>query len=40
MKSVVNGKAVGPDDLPAELLKILLEDDAGMSSFHNTIVDT
>lgn len=28
-----NGKAIGPDMLSAELLKLLLDDDAGLSSF-------
>lgn len=38
---MANKKAVGgPDELPAELLKLLLDGDAGPSSFHDIIVDT
>lgn len=39
-KIAVNGKAVGPDELPTELLKLLLYDDAGLSGFHETIFGT
>lgn len=39
-KSMAKGKAVGLDTLPAGLLKLLLDGDAGLTSLHNTIVDT
>lgn len=34
------GKEFGRDKLPAELLKSLLDNDAGVSKFHDTVVDT
>lgn len=39
-KYMSNEKAAGPDELPAELLRILLDDNPGLSIFHDTIVDT
>ena len=41
IRSLSNGKAVGPDELPAELLKILLDgnDTSGLQRFHAIIVD-
>lgn len=36
MEPLVNGKAVDPDSLPTELMKLLLDDDAGLISFHDT----
>lgn len=40
VKSMASGKAAGPDELPVELLKIPLDNDAVLSSFHDAIVDT
>ena len=41
IRSLLNGKAVGPVELPAELLKILLDgnDTSGLQRFHAIIVD-
>lgn len=39
MISVANGKIFGSYKLSVELLKLLFDDDAGLSSFHDTIVD-
>lgn len=33
VQSMVNGKSVSPDVLPAELLRLLLDNDAGLSRF-------
>lgn len=33
---LANRKAVGSDELPAELLRLLLENNAGLSKFHDT----
>lgn len=37
---MANGKAFGPNKLPVEPLNPLLDDDARLSSFHDTIVET
>lgn len=37
---MANGKAVDADELPAELLKHLLNDDTRLSSIQNIIVDS
>ena len=41
LRSMVNGKAVGPDELPAELLKLVLSDSSHeiLLAFHDIIVD-
>lgn len=37
---MASGRAVGLNELPAKLLKLLLDDDTGLCNFHNIIVDT
>lgn len=39
-KSVTNKKAVGPDELPPERLKLLPNEKVGRIRFHDTIGDT
>ncbi|CAB1101768.1 unnamed protein product [Ectocarpus sp. CCAP 1310/34] len=40
VREMVNRKAVGPDDLPAELIKLFLDGDQGLlREFHATVVD-
>ena len=41
LRSMVNGKAMGPDELPAELLKLVLSDSSHeiLLAFHDIIVD-
>ena len=41
LRSMVNGKAMGPDELPAELLKLMLSDSSHkiLLAFHDIIVD-
>ena len=41
LRSMVNGKAIGPDELPAELLKLVLSDSSHeiLLAFHDIIVD-
>ena len=41
LRSMVNGKAMGPDELPVELLKLVLSDSSHetLLAFHDIIVD-
>lgn len=39
MISMASVNATAPDELPADLLKLLLNDDVGLSSAHDTIVE-
>ncbi|CAB1103350.1 unnamed protein product [Ectocarpus sp. CCAP 1310/34] len=40
VREMANRKAVGPDDLPAELIKLFLDGDQGLlREFHATVVD-
>lgn len=39
-KSMASEKVVSLDELLTELLKVILDDDAGLSTFPDTIVDT
>lgn len=39
VKYMANTNTVSPDELLAELRKILLDDDAGLNSLYDTVVD-